>query len=129
MSRIISFAWTTPALLADRKHCTRREWQEDYARRFKADELVQAWDHQPRTRKGKKVADIRLITAPYWQSLADMPDADYEDEGFAFFEEHPDLLPATHGPMGMSRDYFDAWKLDGGGMWVLRFTLEEVYLK
>lgn len=129
MSRIISFAWTTPALLADRKHATRRNWQYEYAVRFNKNELCQAWDHQPRTRKGKKVADIRLTDFPRYEMLADMPDSDYEEEGFAFFEEHPDLLPANHGPMGMSRDYFDAWKLDGGGMWVLRFTLEEVYLK
>jgi hypothetical protein len=31
----ISFAWTTPALVADRKRCTRRDWSADYAARFR----------------------------------------------------------------------------------------------
>lgn len=127
MSKIISFSWTTPALLADRKHATRRNWQYEYAVRFKINEVCQAWDHLPRTGKGKKVADIRLTDYPRYQMLADMPDSDYEEEGFAFFEEHPELLAEKSGPIGMSRDYFDNWKLDGGGMWVVRFKLEEVY--
>jgi hypothetical protein len=31
----LSFAWTTPALIADRKSCTRRDWSADYAARFR----------------------------------------------------------------------------------------------
>lgn len=38
--KIISFAETTPALLADAKTVTRREWAEKHARSFKAGERV-----------------------------------------------------------------------------------------
>lgn len=40
--RIISFAWTSPALLAGAKTVTRRDWDDSYARRFSAGELVAA---------------------------------------------------------------------------------------
>ena len=126
MTRIISFNWTTPALLADRKHCTRRDWADDYARRFKANEVCQAWDHQPRTGKGRKMADIRLTEKPHWEALADMPDSDYEEEGFKFFAEHPHLLPEQSGPVGTSFEYFQAWRLQPGGMWVVRLQLEDI---
>lgn len=55
--RIISFAWTTPQLLASKKTVTRRRWKEC---RLKPGELVQAWDKQPRF-GGKRVAIIRIV--------------------------------------------------------------------
>jgi hypothetical protein len=36
----ISFAWTTPALLAGHKTVTRRDWDAEYAIRFAAGQLV-----------------------------------------------------------------------------------------
>ena len=35
MSKIISFAWTTDALLQCKKTVTRRDWDDKYASRFK----------------------------------------------------------------------------------------------
>ena len=52
--KIISFAWTTEALLAGIKTCTRRDWNDDYARRFKNGEFCQAFDRNPRA-GGKRV--------------------------------------------------------------------------
>lgn len=130
MSRIISFDWTTLALLAGRKTRSRRNWKPSHAAKFKAGGVYQAWDHQPRTGKGAKKADIRFTADPYWQLLADMPDEDYEAEGFAFFQEHPEIpcrLPGL-GPGGMSWAYWEWWKAQPGGLYVLSFELEEVVI-
>jgi hypothetical protein len=56
---IISFAWTTPALLAGAKTVTRRNWLAAHGSRFHAGDLVDAWDRSPRA-NGKKVATIRI---------------------------------------------------------------------
>ena len=57
---IISFAWTTAALLDGRKTVTRREWSDAHAAKFKPGDLVDAYDRSPRF-KGKKVGVIRII--------------------------------------------------------------------
>ena len=62
---IISFAWTTAALLAtwpdgsDAKTCTRRNWNDGYAKLFKAGTYIQGWDRSPRY-GGHKVAIIMV---------------------------------------------------------------------
>ena len=126
MSKIISFAWTTPALLAGRKTCTRRDWSQKYAGGFASGELVQAWDKNPRSRVGQQVAWIRLTAAPYQELMQLMPDSDYEAEGYRFFEEHPEELPQIHGPMGVTWVHFENWRNSPDRMWVVRFELEEV---
>ena len=118
--KIISFAWTTPALLAGRKTVTRREWSEDYARRFRAGEMVAAYDRNPRHR-GRQVATIRLTRDPYSESTRSAPEEDYEAEGFAFLQElgvKVDGLP----PAVLWR----AWHVFPQEMWVVRFELVEV---
>ena len=55
--KIISFAWTTDALLQGRKTVTRRNWKKQMV--FK-NETVQAYNRQPRF-GGKPVALIRII--------------------------------------------------------------------
>lgn len=80
---IISFAYTTPALLAGAKTVTRREWKPKHARSFKAGDLVAAYDRSPRL-CGKQVATIQLTAAPSWEPDSATPDTDFEAEGFAF---------------------------------------------
>ena len=46
--KIISFAWTTPALLAGRKTVTRRDWSDRYALLFHADDFVAGYNRSPR---------------------------------------------------------------------------------
>lgn len=77
---IVSFAWTTEALLLGRKTVTRRFWTRRYAQRFHAGDLVQAYDRSPRYR-GRQVAIIRLTWDPYTQSLEDLTDEDERKEG------------------------------------------------
>jgi len=78
--KIISFAWTTEALLAGLKTVTRRFWSDSYAEKFKEGDRVQAWDKSPRF-GGCKVAEIRLTCDPYKEKLAAMPEDDVAKEG------------------------------------------------
>ncbi len=80
---IISFAWTTPAILARRKTCTRRDWNDAYAARFKAGQLLAGYDRSQRFH-GHQIAVIRLTRKPYKESSALAPDRDWEAEGFAY---------------------------------------------
>ena len=82
---ILSFAWTTAALLSGRKSCTRRRWssrhygawrQAWYEGRLEH----QAWDKSPRA-GGKRVGTIQLTCESYKERLADMPEGDVLAEG------------------------------------------------
>ena len=70
--KIISFAWTTQALLDGKKTVTRRRWTDKYARQFRAGCLVQAWDKSARF-KGKKIAIIQILDIRQ-ELLADITD-------------------------------------------------------
>lgn len=120
--RIISFGWTWPALLAEgalQKTVTRRQWDAGYAMLFKVGELIQAYDKSPRF-KGKKIATIKLLAAPYLENINKMPDSDYEGEGFAYLNANRYLLPKTM-PYDVSRAGFEAWRKSGESFWVIRF--------
>jgi len=130
VARIISFAWTTAALLAGAKSVTRREWDHEYARRFRAGDVVLAYDRSPRAH-GRHVATIQLTQAPTWEALGMMPDSDYEAEGFAWFERHPEELRkleqrGIYLPVPFAR--FKKWRQENGACheWVVRFKLLEV---
>jgi len=84
--RIVSFAWTTEALLAGLKTVTRRFWKDSHARRFHKGDLVQAWNKSPWcTRwegpRPRKVATIHLTADPFKQSLYLITDEDERKEG------------------------------------------------
>lgn len=85
--RIISFAWTTAALLAGEKTVSRRDWKDSWAATWHAGDLAAVFDRQPRY-GGHQVATIRLTQDPYKESTRDAPDEDYEKEGFAYLSEH-----------------------------------------
>jgi hypothetical protein len=78
--KIISFAWTTKALLAGAKTVTRRDWTKEYAERFEKDEVIQAYNKSPRF-GGKRVALIRLTKKPYWQLHKNLNHDDFIAEG------------------------------------------------
>ena len=82
---ILSFTWTTDALLAGKKTCTRRVWSERTARAwvnaYQGDRLLHsAWDKMPLCRGAKKIADIQLTHLPYRERLKDMPESDLDAE-------------------------------------------------
>ncbi len=125
--KIISFAWTSPALVAGEKTVTRREWQPNHASRFQPGDLVAAYDRQPRF-GGKQIATIRIVSVT-WERFQDMPDSDYAGEGFEYLAAHPELLPKS-GPYSdaymVSRSRFAEWQESPDGSWVIRFELVEV---
>jgi hypothetical protein len=119
--KIISFAWTTPALLAGAKTCTRRDWKILYALRFHKDDVCLAYDRQPRF-KGKPIATIRLTADPYQENTKYAPTTDYAAEGFAWLKEHGILVDGKYDVDML----WKVWKMDGFYKWVVRFELLEI---
>lgn len=117
---IVSFAWTTPALLADRKTVTRRDWRRVYAERFRKDQHIAAYDRSPRI-GGRQVATVRLTQAPYLENIADAPEADYEAEGLAYMAEQGKRVQGVP-PLQFWRE----WRSTGQLLYVVRFELIEV---
>ncbi len=131
--KIISFAWTTGALLAGHKTVTRRDWNDRYAATFRPGELVQAYDRSPRF-NGKPVAVIRILSVTK-EADADAPDSDYDAEGFGWYfdreverawQDDPGSVPDSEIAEQCCPHGFDEWRRAGGTSWVVRFELVEV---
>lgn len=122
--QIISFAYVAPAINAGRKTVTRRAWDDAYAERFHEGQRIQAWDKSPRF-GGKRIATIRLTANPTYEPMSDMPDEDYEGEGFAFLHETGVVPPKSSGFESFSFEAFEGWRSGGGWAWVIRFEIEE----
>ena len=114
--KIIAFQHTTPALLAGRKTRTRRKWKDSYARRFKVGDICQAYDKSPRV-GGRRVGFIK-ITGLKQADIKDMLDGEFEDEGFAYLDEHG-LKIWGKKPVFAWID----WRNEGGIYWVVDFVL------
>jgi len=125
---IISFAWTTDALLAGAKTCARRGWSLEHVRKFRPGQLSQAYDRSPRV-GGKQIAIIRHTRHPYLQPTSQMTEADYIAEGFAWMEENGLMVPVKDKGRTLMlhpRRFFEIWKLSGAAPYVVRFELVEV---
>ena len=131
----ISFAWTTDALLAGRKTCTCRNWERAYAERFKAGELIAAFDRSPRF-KGKQIATIRLTHDATFGKLIDVLggfEAAYEAEGFAYYDEqvaagNQKARKAIERNLGVEAgETLRDWLRESAdwGEWVIRFEVVE----
>jgi hypothetical protein len=126
----ISFAWTSPALVLGHKTCTRRDWDPGYASRMKRGAVLSAWDRQPRFH-GNHIAFIRLLSDATWTPMSEMPDSDYQAEGFEFMYSHPEIMTKTIE--GLPRDHFithvlskegfENWRGNSGSMYVVRFEV------
>lgn len=114
---IISFAWTTDALLAGVKKVTRRDWSKEYAAKFRSGSVHSAWDKNPRIH-GKQVGDVLLVLSPYPERTRDIPDHHYELEGFQYMEDRG-LKVNGRTP----REHFDAWRESNQVLFVLHFEL------
>lgn len=120
----ITFAATTAALLAGKKTVTRRDWKESHAAKFKAGDLVAAYDKSPRV-GGKQVAVIRITKAPYLESTGDTTPDDWHAEGFDYMTRHG-MMVELPGKTITPYDLWTEWMLDERPMWVVRFELVEV---
>lgn len=123
--KIISFAYTTAALLAGHKTVTRRYWNPRHANMFKPGETVQAWDKSPRF-GGKKVAEIKII-AIYQENSKDMPDEHYAKEGFQYMLDNK-IPIGKRGkyPIWTDESYWRAWKGAQDDVYVVEFELIKV---
>jgi hypothetical protein len=117
---IISFAWTTPALLAFVKTCTRRDWDEDYAKRFHKGDLLAAYDHSPRIH-GHQIGVIELVDDPHRQRSDLIPLSDWVAEGFQYLADHGLTL---HGLTPLR--IWNEWHDNPRRLWVVRFKLVSV---
>jgi len=128
MAMIVSFAWTSAALIAGHKTCTRRDWTPDYGKRFKAGTEITAYDRSPRVH-GKPIARLRLTADARYEADADAPDTDYVAEGFAHYAAHPEQLPKGNRLAYLdtvSWESFCHWREAGGHSWVIRFAVIEL---
>lgn len=115
--RHISFSWTTRALEADAKNVTRRRWNDNWARRWKKGDYAVAYDRNPAW-GGAQIALIRLTETPYKENTADIPDDDWEGEGFAYMQHHRQLVNGI-----APREFWDKWKREPEEVWVIRFEV------
>jgi hypothetical protein len=116
---IVSFAWTTPSFLALRKSATRRDWDDEYAKQFTPGSVHQANDKSPRF-GGQKIGSF-VVKSCTKEHMSNMPDSDYEAEGFKYMEEQG-LEFRGQDPRGA----FEEWRREDKSMWVLRIGILSV---
>lgn len=98
---ILSFGWTTKALLDGKKTVTRRVWTEKYFEQWKSawargDHRHRAYDRSPRS-GGKPIGIIVLTCEPYKERLRDMPIEDLKAEG-GLWASKEEFMEAFGGP-------------------------------
>jgi len=123
MARAISMAHTTPAVVAKAKSKTRRTWKEDYARKFKAGDILDATSMQYRF-GGVHIADIQLKEPPYLENIGDWEGREeilYEEEGFKFLDD-PNIMP-EHAPL---LKLAKIWIGSNADFWVIEFDTLKV---
>ena len=121
---IVSFAWTTPALLAGIKSATYRHWTDGYLRKWQAaydrgQRRHQAYNTAP-FRGGHQVGWITLTERPARKRLRDFTDAEVWAEGLWWAGERERVRNLAQmlewmGEMGMDADLV---------VTLLRFTFE-----
>ena len=120
----ISFGWTSPAVKARRKGATRRDWKDSHAKKFKPGDLFKMYDKDPRY--GGVCFGLGSIRSIFKEPIADMPDSDYEDEGFAFLFQNLHLVPKSM-PIDVSPEGFNAWRDSGAIYYTVTFDIIELF--
>lgn len=113
--KIISCAWTTPAVEAHIKTCTRRGWPGHYAKQFHLGDMVQLYNKLPRCH-GSLICLARLTADPILQSTAEAPETDWIAEGFQYLSS---IGATVNGftPEQLWAQWHDKPEL----LWVVRF--------
>jgi len=115
---IVSFAWTSAALLSGHKSCTRREWDPVHAEHYRAGMVVDAWDRLPRVKGAKRIGTIRVSRPPYRQmSHLTLPE-DFHREGFAWLQRY-----GTTDDVVRVSEIWAGWRTHPVDLWVLEFEL------
>lgn len=118
---IVSFSWTSRALVAGVKTATRRLWKDSYAARFHAGDLIDAYDRRPDF-GGKPIAVLRLTEDVHVDADAGPPPGDFGAEGIPWLRDRGLCRP------GLPRTEADfvAWTRADGPFYVVRFELVEL---
>src|SRR4030042_739988 len=73
-------AWTSEAFLAGTKTVTRLFWKDRYAAQFKAGEICQVYDKNPRA-GGKRIGLLRITRTPYRECIDEITEEHFRREG------------------------------------------------
>ena len=120
----ISFGWTSPAVKARSKTRTRRNWKDSHAKKFRPGGLFKMYDRDPRY-KGVCFGIGRIVSL-HKEPIANMPDSDYEAEGFAYLHANPHLVPKSM-PIDVSPEGFNAWRDSGEIYYTVEFDIIELF--
>lgn len=96
-----------------------------HSKKFRQDMSICGIDRDRRA-GGIQILRLKLIKTPYLQPISEMPDSDYEAEGFAYLNENKHLVP-TCMPYDVSWEGFEAWRRSGATPYVIEFKIEEVF--
>jgi hypothetical protein len=126
---IISFAWTTPALLAGAKTVTRRDWKDRTAaaaiRAFENTAWLEAWDKSPRA-GGKRVAWICQTHRPVRESTEEIPIEDFDREGFGWFRAQDQIGTSPSKELLRAVEIWKGWIEEPRDLWVIRFEVVDL---
>jgi len=115
---IVSFSWTSSALLAGAKVVTRRDWDPVHAEHYRAGQLVDAWDRLPRVKGAKRIGTIRVSRPPYRQSSDQTTPEDFHREGFAWLQRY-----GTTDDVVRVSEIWAGWHQHPAQLFVLEFDL------
>lgn len=126
---IISMAWTTQAVIARIKTCTRRDWKPRMVARHKKGVLLQVCD-KVLFAGGHKIDGlvIELTADAVQEHISTMPDSDYKAEGFAHLDSIAHPLPEHWAKAGCKnwREAFDLWRSTDAVYTVVRFCYPKI---
>lgn len=101
----------------------------------RCEKLVETYNQIPAGSLGARMIQGDIDTAlaamaagdcdPTFEPMINMPDSDYEAEGFAYLNENKHLLPKSM-PYDVSLAGFRDWQNDGSSLWVVRFEMVEI---
>ena len=109
-------AYTSPAIVAQRKCVTRRQWSPKYAPLFHRGTRAMAWSRQAQY-GGERIAELELTRDPRLENIqgAD-PEEVYVTEGFQYLDDpQGSLLEATRRWARLDQEY-----------WVVQFKVTTV---
>src|SRR5262245_29618680 len=94
---IQSESLTWPAIVARAKTVTRRTWKPSTRAWYRKGRVFDAYDTAT-FRGGKRIARCQVTQDAYEECLGDMPDDDWEGEGFAWMSDHAVAIPGKARP-------------------------------
>jgi len=121
----LSFAWTTPPLVAGAKTVTRREWPPTHAIKYHAGAIVPAWSKQARFPGAEWVGQVTLTRSPYYEHIScEDVETLYVREGFKWLDDQWERI--VHDPERPLWDITLGWHELDASYWVIEFPPAQV---